>query len=74
MDMPLSGECQRVLSYAVEEADLMSQKRIVPEHLFLGLLREEECFAAQILRQRGAELSQIRAKLAEPSGEQSPSG
>ncbi len=34
------------------------------EHLLLGLLREEKCFAAQILMERGLRLPLVREELA----------
>ncbi len=39
-------------------------KHIGTEHLLLGLLREEKCFAAEILHERGLRLSTIREELA----------
>src|SRR5208337_2091443 len=39
------------------------------EHLLLGLLREEKCFAAEILHERGLRLSTIREELARTSQE-----
>ena len=63
VDLPLSDECKRVLAYAVEEAERSKQDNIAPEHLLLGLLREEKCFAAQILRERGLTLSQVRNEI-----------
>src|SRR5689334_7877293 len=60
VDLPLSHECKRVLAYAAEEAERLSHKHIGTEHLLLGLLREEKCFAAEILRERGLRLSNIR--------------
>src|SRR6266849_459685 len=47
VDVPLSNECKRVLAYAAEEAERLSHQRIGTEHLLLGLLREEKCFAAE---------------------------
>jgi ATP-dependent Clp protease ATP-binding subunit ClpC len=64
VDLPLSNECKRVLAYAGEEADRLAQKHIGTEHLLLGLLREEKCFAAQILMERGAQVSRVREDLA----------
>ncbi|MBI2817507.1 MAG: ATP-dependent Clp protease ATP-binding subunit [Acidobacteria bacterium] len=63
VDLPLSHECKRVLAYAAEEAERLSHKHIGTEHLLLGLLREEKCFAAEILRERGLRLSTIREEL-----------
>jgi len=66
VDLPLSKESQRVLKYAEEEADRLAQRHIGSEHLLLGLLREEHCFAAGILRQQGLQLDQLRQRLGEP--------
>ena len=56
VDLPLSNECKRVLAYAAEEAERLSHRHIGTEHLLLGLLREEKCFAAEILHERGLRL------------------
>jgi len=48
-------------------AERLSHKHIGTEHLLLGLLREEKCFAAEILHERGLRLSTIREELAEPA-------
>jgi ATP-dependent Clp protease ATP-binding subunit ClpC len=63
VDLPLSNECKRVLAYAAEEAERLGHKHIGTEHLLLGLLREEKCFAAEILAERGLRLAQIREDL-----------
>src|SRR6266516_6977678 len=52
VDLPLSNESKRALAYAAEEAERLTNKHIGTEHLLLGLLREEKCFAAQILAER----------------------
>jgi len=49
--------------YAAEEAERLSHKHIGTEHLLLGLLREEKCFAAEILQERGLRLPAIREEL-----------
>lgn len=68
-DLPLSTESKRILSHAAEEAEQLGHRHIGSEHLLLGILREENCFAAQILRERGATLDGIRSKLpARPGG------
>jgi ATP-dependent Clp protease ATP-binding subunit ClpC len=64
VDLPLSNECKRVLAYAAEEAERLSHKHIGSEHLFLGLLREEKSFAAELLRAHNVELRAIRKELA----------
>ncbi len=69
VDLPLSNECKQVLAYAAEEAERLSHKHIGTEHLLLGLLREEKCFAAEILHERGLRLPTIREELARTSQE-----
>ena len=63
VDLPLSNEGKRVLAYAAEEAERLGHKHIGTEHLLLGLLREEKCFAAELLQERGLKLAQIRDEL-----------
>ncbi len=64
VDLPLSNESKRVLAYAAEEAERLSNKHIGTEHLLLGMLREQKCFAAEILNERGIRLSATREELA----------
>jgi len=64
VDLPLSNECKRVLAYAADEAEQLSDPHIGTEHLLLGLLREEKCFAAEILHERGLRLLTVREELA----------
>jgi ATP-dependent Clp protease ATP-binding subunit ClpC len=63
VDIPLSSASKRVLFYAVEEADRLSSKHIGSEHLLLGLLREENCFAAEFLNEHGVRLASTREEL-----------
>src|SRR5919106_2658875 len=72
IDLPLSNECKRILAYAAEEAERLSHKHIGTEHLLLGLLREEKCFAAEILHERGLRLSTIREELQRTTQEKAP--
>src|SRR5881396_21798 len=69
VDLALSDECKRVLAYGAEETDRLRHKHIGTEHLLLGLLREEKCFAAEILHERGLRLSTIREELARSQSE-----
>ncbi len=64
VDLPLSNECKRVLAYAAEEAERLSHQHIGTEHLLLGMLREDKCFAAEILHEQGLRLSSVREELA----------
>ena len=63
VDLPLSNECKRVLAYAAEEAERFSHIHIGTEHLLLGLLREEKCFAAEILQERELQPQAVREEV-----------
>jgi ATP-dependent Clp protease ATP-binding subunit ClpC len=65
VDLPLSNEGKRVLAYSAEEAERLSHRHIGTEHLLLGLLREENSFAANILHERGVRISFVREALAQ---------
>jgi hypothetical protein len=64
VDLPLSNECKRVLAHAAEEAEAMGHKHIGTEHLFLGLLREPNTLAANLLGERGVMLKEAREEIA----------
>ncbi len=63
IDLPLSVEAKHVLAYAAEESERLGNRHIGTEHLLLGLLREENSLAAEILYERGLRLSDIRQDL-----------
>ncbi len=71
-EIPFSASSERVLQYAAEEADRLSQKYIGTEHLLLGMLREERSVAAEVLMTRGLTIESIRAAIVEllSAGEQ----
>jgi hypothetical protein len=69
MDLPLSHECKRVLVYGAEEAERLTHKHIGTDHLLLGLLRVEECFAAQLLREQGLTLDSVREQVRQSATE-----
>jgi ATP-dependent Clp protease ATP-binding subunit ClpC len=60
VDLPLTHECKRILGYAAEEAERLKSPLVETAHLLLALLREEKCFAAEILHERGLSLEQAR--------------
>jgi ATP-dependent Clp protease ATP-binding subunit ClpA len=73
IDLPLSEEAKRALSFAAEESETLGNRHIGTEHLLLGLLREENSVAAEILYERGLRLSDIRKDLMRQGGiEQAP--
>ena len=63
IDLPLSTEAKRVLAFAAEESERLGNRHIGTEHILLGLLREENSVAAEILYDRGLRLSEIRQDL-----------
>jgi ATP-dependent Clp protease ATP-binding subunit ClpC len=63
IDLPLSGASKRALAFAAEESDLLGHHHIGTEHLLLGLMREENSIAAEILHDRGLRFSDIRQDL-----------
>jgi len=68
VDIPFGAESLRVLDFAKEEAVRLAQPQVGPEHILLGLLREEHSPVAEMLRQKGLELSTVRQGLTEPLG------
>jgi Clp amino terminal domain, pathogenicity island component/Putative restriction endonuclease len=64
VDLPLSHESARVLAYSAEEAEKLKQVFIGPEHMLLGLLREEKSLAANLLQERGLSIERVREDLA----------
>jgi ATP-dependent Clp protease ATP-binding subunit ClpC len=60
VDLPLSPLCKRALKYGAEEADRLKQRNIAPEHLLLGILREESAPVAAILRDFGFSFDRVR--------------
>src|SRR5262245_50260805 len=53
IDLPLSDGAKRALSFAAEESERLGNRHIGTEHLLLGLLREENSIAAEVLYTRG---------------------
>ena len=60
MDSKFSQRIKDVLSYSKEEAIRLGNKEIAPEHLFLGILREGEGVAIDVLISLGANLYDLR--------------
>ena len=63
LGLPLSNECKRILAHAAEEAERLNHRHIGTEHLFLGVLREEKCRAAKVLRSHGISLEDERLRI-----------
>jgi ATP-dependent Clp protease ATP-binding subunit ClpC len=77
----LSPSTKRVLELAVEEARRMGQHYISTEHLLLGLARQNEGLAIDVLRKFGISTEQVRRQTRRmlkespvAAGEQKPAG
>ena len=57
VEIPLSAESKRVLTYAAEEAERLVHNYIGTEHILLGILREDKSVAASILHERGLRIN-----------------
>jgi len=60
----LAPRTKRVIELAVDEARLMGHHYIGTEHLFLGLVREGEGIAVNVLRGLGVSLDRVRTQTA----------
>jgi ATP-dependent Clp protease ATP-binding subunit ClpC len=72
IEIPFSEDTKRVLLRAVEEADALGSHSIRPEHLLLGILREEKSLAATVLLALGANIRTLREAIASDKGGTQP--
>lgn len=63
LDMQLSPAAKRVVDLAYDEARLLRHRYIGTEHLFIGLLRQGDGMAAQVLTQFGIDLGRARTEI-----------
>jgi ATP-dependent Clp protease ATP-binding subunit ClpC len=61
--IPFTPQAKKVLELALRESVQLGHDYIGTEHLLLGLLREGEGPAAQVLQQRGIELNTVRQEV-----------
>ena len=64
-EIPFSVATKRALESATTEADALSPNYVGPEHLLLGLLRDETTNAWRLLHEAGARLTDLRLRVAE---------
>jgi ATP-dependent Clp protease ATP-binding subunit ClpC len=69
-ELHLAPETKKVLFYANEESRHLKNRHIGPEHLLLGIIREERSIAAEILGQFGLRVQDIRDELVRQTGPQ----
>ncbi|BAF58464.1 ATPase with chaperone activity, ATP-binding subunit [Pelotomaculum thermopropionicum SI] len=75
VELVLTPRAKRVLELSVDEARRMGHNYVGTEHLLLGLIREGEGVAAQILNAFGADYRKVRTIVAQLHGGQAqPAG
>ncbi|HEY8202461.1 MAG TPA: ATP-dependent Clp protease ATP-binding subunit, partial [Actinomycetota bacterium] len=83
--IPFTPRAKKVLELSLREALQLGHNYIGTEHILLGLIREGEGVAAQVLQKLGADLSRVRQQVIQllsgygpsqekPSGEPAPTG
>jgi ATP-dependent Clp protease ATP-binding subunit ClpC len=61
--MPQTPRAKKVIEYSIEEARTLNHNYVGTEHLLLGLLREQEGVAAQVLMNLGLDLEDAREEV-----------
>ncbi len=61
--LPQTPRAKKVIEYAMEEARNLNHNYVGTEHLLLGLLREQEGVAAQVLMNLGLKLEEVREEV-----------
>src|SRR6266540_4070973 len=69
--LPQSPRAKKVLDFAIEEARGLNHNYVGAEHVLLGLLREEEGVAAQVLINMGTGLKDVREEILNLLGQSS---
>jgi len=72
MDSQFSQRVKDILGYSKEEAIRLGNSHISPEHLFLGILRDGESVAIEILINQGIDLPVLKASIEKSMKVESP--
>ncbi|MFA5144607.1 MAG: ATP-dependent Clp protease ATP-binding subunit [Candidatus Omnitrophota bacterium] len=72
-DIPFTPRAKKALELAAEEARSLGHNYIGTEHLLLGLIREGEGIASQVLLNLGMDLNTVRSEVMELLGSALPS-
>ena len=62
-ELHLAPETKQILQFAGNESQQLQSRNIGPEHLLLGLVRQERSIAAEILFQYGVRLKDVRDEI-----------
>src|SRR5262245_20947983 len=71
-NLPFTPRAKKVLELSMEEAANLGHNYIGTEHLLLGLIKENEGIAAQVLMNLGVKLEDVREEVLEFLGADSP--
>ena len=61
--LPQTPRAKKVVEYSMEEARVLNHNYVGTEHILLGLLREQEGVAAQVLMNLGLKLDEVRREV-----------
>ena len=61
--LPQTPRAKKVIEYSMEEARNLNHNYVGTEHILLGLLREQEGVAAQVLMNLGLKLDDVREEV-----------
>src|ERR1700745_1823361 len=61
--LPQTPRAKKVIEYAIEEGCTLNHNYVGTEHLLLGLLREQEGVAAQVLMNLNLKLEEVREEV-----------
>ena len=61
--LPQTPRAKKVIEYAIEEARALNHNYVGTEHILLGILRESEGIAAQVLMHIGLKLEDVRQEV-----------
>ncbi|MCK4994371.1 MAG: ATP-dependent Clp protease ATP-binding subunit [Candidatus Omnitrophica bacterium] len=67
-DIPFTPKAKKVIELAMDEARSLGHNYIGTEHLLLGLIRENEGVASQVLLNLGLDLNKVRKEIMELLG------
>ena len=71
-DIPFTPKAKKVIELAMEEARSLGHNYIGTEHLLLGLIREGEGVASQVLMNLGLDLNRVRSEVITLLGSSTP--
>ena len=62
-EIPRTPRAKKVIKLAIEEAQALNHNYVGTEHMLLGLLRETDGIAYQVLKKLGVRYTQVRSEI-----------